>query len=48
VVAQKVGDATVDHSAGSYLFDKSGKLRVYEAYGTPADSLTHDIRQLLR
>jgi protein SCO1/2 len=52
VVAQKVGDTsgayTVDHSAGSYLFDKSGKLRVYEAYGTPADSLTHDIRQLLR
>jgi len=52
VVAQKVGQAggsyTVDHSAGSYLFDKSGKLRVYEAYGTPADSLGHDIRQLLR
>jgi protein SCO1/2 len=52
VVAQKVagadGSYTVDHSAGSYLFDKSGKLRVYEAYGTPADSLAHDIRQLLR
>lgn len=52
VVAQKVavpgGAYTVDHSAGSYLFDKSGKLRVYEAYATPADSLTHDIRQLLR
>lgn len=52
VVAQKVSEAgggySVDHSAGSYLFDKSGKLRVYEAYGTTADSLTHDIRQLLR
>jgi len=52
VVAQKVqqpdGGYTMDHSAGSYLFDKSGKLRVYESYGTPASSLTHDIRQLLR
>jgi protein SCO1/2 len=47
-VAGADGAYTVDHSAGSYLFDKSGKLRVYEAYGTPADSLTHDIRQLLR
>ncbi|SUX28532.1 SCO family protein [Chromobacterium vaccinii] len=52
VVAQKVkneeGGYTVDHSAGSYLLDKEGKLRVYEAYGTPAANLASDIRQLLR
>lgn len=52
IVAQKVntpgGGYTVDHSAGSYLLDPQGKLRVYEAYGTQADVLAHDISQLLR
>lgn len=52
VVAQRVplegGNYSVDHSAGSYLLDRDGKVRVYEPYGTPVASLTHDIRQLLR
>ncbi|QEL56895.1 SCO family protein [Chromobacterium paludis] len=52
VVAQKVptpgGGYSVDHSSGSYLLDKEGKLRVFEAYGTPAASLAYDIKQLLR
>ncbi|UTH76321.1 SCO family protein [Chromobacterium sp. IIBBL 290-4] len=52
VVAQKVptpgGGYSVDHSAGSYLLDQKGKLRVFEAYGTPAANLAYDIRQLLR
>lgn len=52
IVAQKVpasgGSYTVDHSAGSYLFDRQGKLRVYEAYGTPSTVLAHDLRELLR
>ena len=52
VVATKVptpgGGYSVDHSAGSYLLDQSGKVRVYEKYGTPADDLVHDIKQLLR
>ncbi|MGL6070029.1 SCO family protein [Craterilacuibacter sp.] len=41
------GGYLIDHSAGSYLLDKSGKLRVYEPYGTPLDTLAHDIRLLL-
>lgn len=52
IVGQKVategGGYTIDHSAGSYLIDREGNLRVYEAYGTPAASLAHDMRELLR
>ncbi|QOZ82435.1 MULTISPECIES: SCO family protein [Chromobacterium] len=52
IVAQRVnqpgGGYSVDHSAGSYLLDKQGRLRVFEAYGTPSASLAHDIEQLLR
>ncbi|MBV8045798.1 MAG: SCO family protein [Paludibacterium sp.] len=52
VVAQKVpaagGDYSVDHSAGSYLLDAEGRVRVYEPYGSPAADVVHDIQQLLR
>jgi len=52
IVAQKQptegGGYTVDHSAGSYLFDREGRLRVYEPYGTPAGQLANDIKLLLR
>lgn len=52
VVAQKqttaAGGYSVDHSAGSYLFDREGQLRVYVPYGTPAADIVHDLQQLLR
>ncbi|TDR80599.1 SCO family protein [Paludibacterium purpuratum] len=52
VVAQKVptpgGGYSVDHSAGSYLLDSAGRVRVYEPYNTPVADVVHDIRQLLR
>lgn len=38
---------TMDHSAGSYIYDTQGKLRLYSRYGMGAKALTHDIRQLL-
>lgn len=38
---------TMDHSAGTYLFDTQGRLRVFMGYGQGADVLTHDIRTLL-
>lgn len=50
VIFQKQGggaDYTVDHSAGSYIFDPQGRLRLYVAYGQGADAFVHDIRQLL-
>lgn len=41
------GDYTVDHTAGSYVFDPQGRLRLFVREGDPA-SLVADIRTLLR
>jgi protein SCO1/2 len=38
---------TIDHTAGSYVFDRDGKLRLFVRHGQGADTLVHDIRQLL-
>jgi protein SCO1 len=53
VVAQKVKGKTadsysVDHSAGTYVFDPSGVLRLYVSYGQGADVFVHDIGELLK
>jgi protein SCO1/2 len=42
------GTYTVDHSAGTFIFDPNGKLRVYVGYGQGPDVFAHDIRALLR
>ena len=42
------GTYSVDHSAGTYLFDPQGKLRVYESYGQGPDAFAHDIGELLK
>ena len=39
---------TVDHSAGSYVFDASGKLRLYLRHGDSAANIADDLRRLLR
>jgi protein SCO1/2 len=39
---------TMDHSAGSYVFDGKGRVRLYTRYGSGAESLTSDIRLLLK
>ncbi len=38
---------TMDHSAGSYVYDTKGRLRVYHRYGAGAQSLAADVRALL-
>ncbi len=38
---------TMDHSAGSYLYDPQGRLRVYHRYGSGTEALTEDVRLLL-
>lgn len=52
VVAQKQtvkdGNYFVDHSSGTYLFDRDGLLRVYEPNGQPAAALAHDLKALVR
>ena len=38
---------SMDHSAGSYLYDPQGRLRVYHRYGSGTEALTEDVRLLL-
>ncbi len=38
---------TMDHSAGSYVYDPQGRLRVYHRYGSGTEALAADVRTLL-
>jgi protein SCO1/2 len=42
------GSYTMDHSAASFVYDPSGKLRLYTRYGTGAQALADDVRLLLK
>ena len=39
---------SMDHSAGSYVYDTQGRLRLYNRYGSGVEGLTGDIRLLLK
>ena len=41
------GSYTMDHTAGSYVFDAQGRLRLFTRYGTGAEALQHDLQLLL-
>jgi protein SCO1 len=45
--AQPGGNYTVDHSAGTFVFDREGRLRLFANYGAGAKALLHDIKLLL-
>lgn len=38
---------SMDHSAGSYVYDTQGRLRVYIRYGSGTQALAQDVRALL-
>lgn len=38
---------TMDHSAGSYVYDTQGRLRLYHRYGSGAQALASDVKRLL-
>ena len=38
----KTPSYTMDHSAGSYIYDTQGRLRVYYRYGSGAEALAAD------
>lgn len=38
---------TVDHSAGSYVFDTNGQLRLFLRHGQGPDPIAHDLKLLL-
>ncbi len=41
------GGYSVDHSAGTYIYDTAGRLRLFAGYGQGAAKMLHDIRLLL-
>jgi len=41
------GSYSIDHTAGSYVFDANGKVRLFVRYGSDAEALTADIKTLL-
>lgn len=38
---------TIDHTAGSYIFDPQGRVRLFTRHGTGAEALAHDLKLLL-
>lgn len=40
-------DYLIDHSAGTYVFDAQGRLRLHIAYGTGPEAIARDLRTLL-
>jgi protein SCO1/2 len=38
----------MDHSAGSYVFDAEGRIRLYTRYGSGAEALASDVALLLK
>ena len=41
------GRYTVDHTAGTYVFDPQGRVRLFVRYGAGAEALKHDLKLLL-
>lgn len=41
------GSYTMDHTAGSFLFDPQGRVRLFTRYGSGAQALAGDIKALL-
>ncbi|USE79801.1 SCO family protein [Cupriavidus gilardii] len=41
------GNYTVDHSAGSYVFDPEGRLRLFIRHGQGTEPIVKDMKQLL-
>jgi protein SCO1/2 len=42
------GSYSMDHSAGTFIFDPQGRLRLFVSHGQGPDVFAHDIRELLR
>lgn len=41
------GNYSVDHTAGSYIYDTAGNLRLFVKYGETAANIAHDMQMLL-
>jgi protein SCO1 len=47
VPGKSEGTYSVDHTAGSYVFDARGRVRLFTRYGSGVDALVHDLKLLL-
>jgi protein SCO1/2 len=48
VLGSKPGSYTMDHSAGSYVFDQNGQLRLYIKHAQGPEVLAHDLKNILQ
>lgn len=47
VPGKEPGSYTIDHTAGAYVFDREGRVRLFVRYGSGTDALVHDLKLLL-
>lgn len=47
VPGKEPGSYTMDHTAGSFVIDPSGRVRLFERYGDGGEALSNDIKSLL-
>ncbi len=47
VPGKEPGSYSMDHTAGAYVFDPAGRLRLFVRYGQPIDAWVSDLKQLL-
>jgi protein SCO1/2 len=45
---QPGGGYSVDHSAGTFVFDTQGRLRLFGQYGAGSKAILHDVKLLLK
>ena len=48
VPGSKPDEYSIDHTAGSYVFDTQGKVRLFVRHGQGPDPIAHDLELLLR
>jgi len=47
VPGQEPGSYTMDHTAGSYVFDPQGRIRLFVRHGQGPEPIVHDLKLLL-
>ena len=47
VPGREAGTYTVDHTAGSYVFDPEGRIRLFVRHGQGTEPIVHDLKLLL-
>ncbi|RZI43500.1 SCO family protein [Herbaspirillum sp. HC18] len=47
VPGKEPGSYTMDHTAGSYVFDPQGRLRLFVRHGQGPEPIAHDLKMLL-